>query len=370
MTVPFLDLTRGYHRIRDEILLAVERTLESGWYILGQEVAGFEREFAEYCGTHYAVGVGSGTDALHLALRACGVKPGEGVVAVPNTAVPTVSAIVAAQACPVFVDIDPRTMTLDPEQLRRRLAASGASPRITAVVPVHLYGGAADMGPILEVAREYGLKVIEDAAQAHGVEYGGRKVGSLGDAGCFSFYPTKNLGACGDAGIVVTNDAGVAERLRMLRNYGEQSKYCSRTDGFNSRLDELQAAMLRVKLRHLEEWIRERRQRAALYTELLAAEPIALPLEPPGERHGYHLYVVRSPHRDALQSHLQSRGIATIVHYPTPVHRQPAYLALGHAGGSFPEAERACAEVLSLPLYPELTEAEVRRVAEAVRSAR
>jgi dTDP-4-amino-4,6-dideoxygalactose transaminase len=369
VSVPFVDLTRGYHRIRDEILLAVERTLESGWYILGREVAAFEREFADYCGTRYAVGVGSGTEALHLALRACGVKPGDGVVTAPNTAVPTVSAIVAAQACPVFVDVDPRTLTLDPGELRKRLAAPAAGPRITAVIPVHLYGGPADLDPILELAREHGLKVIEDAAQAHGTEYRGRRAGSLGEAGCFSFYPTKNLGACGDAGMVVTNDTGVAEQLRMLRNYGEEAKYRSRTDGFNSRLDELHAAMLRVKLRHLEEWIAERRRRAALYTELLGDAPLTLPAEPALGRHAYHLYVVRSARRDALQHHLQSRGIGTIVHYPTPVHLQPAYAALGYGDGSFPEAEPACAEVLSLPLYPELTEAEVRRIAEAVRSA-
>ena len=281
MSVPFLDLRRGYHGIRDEILLAVERTLESGWYVLGQEVAAFEREFADYCGTRHAVGVGSGTDALHLALRACGVKPGDGVVTAPNTAVPTVSAIVAAQACPVFVDIDPRTMTLDPERLQARLSTPAAGPRVTAVIPVHLYGGPADMDPILDVAREHGLMVIEDAAQAHGVEYRGRRAGSLGQAGCFSFYPTKNLGACGDAGMVVTNDADVAERLRMLRNYGEEAKYRSRTDGFNSRLDELQAAILRVKLRHLEEWIAERRRWARLYGELLADAPVTLPAEPP-----------------------------------------------------------------------------------------
>jgi dTDP-4-amino-4,6-dideoxygalactose transaminase len=369
VSVPFLDLTRGYHRIRDEILLAVERTLESGWYVLGREVAAFEREFADYCGTRHAVGVGSGTDALHLALRACGVKPGDGVVTAPNTAVPTVSAIVAAQACPVFVDIDPHTMTLDPAALRKRLQAGGAGPRITAVIPVHLYGGPADMDGIPEVAREHGLKVIEDAAQAHGTEYRGRRAGSLGEAGCFSFYPTKNLGACGDAGMVVTNDADVAERLRMLRNYGEEAKYRSRMDGFNSRLDELHAAMLRVKLRHLDGWLAERRRWALLYAELLADAAVTLPSEPALGRHAYHLYVVRASDRDALRHHLQRRGIGTIVHYPTPVHRQPAYEALGYGDGSFPEAERACAEVLSLPLYPELTEAEVRCIAEAVRSA-
>jgi len=369
VSVPFLDLTRGYRRIRDEMLAAVERTLERGRYILDEEVAAFEREFADYCGARYAVGVGSGTEALHLALRACGVRPGDGVITAPNTAAPTVCAIVAAQARPVFVDVDPDTLTLDPARLRACLQAAAAAVPISAVVPVHLYGGAADMDGVTAVAREFGVRVIEDAAQGHGVEYRGRKVGTLGQAGCFSFYPTKNLGACGDAGMVVTDDADVAAQLKMLRNYGEEAKYRNRRDGVNSRLDEIQAAILRVKLRHLDAWTAERRRWAARYADLLADARLRLPREAPAVRHGYHLYVVRSPRRDALRCLLQQQGIATAVHYPTPVHLQPAYATLGYGAGSFPVAERACTEVLSLPLYPELTEEEIGRVAAALHAA-
>ncbi len=368
MQVPFLDLTRQYRQIRDEIHLAVARTLASGWYVLGDEVAGFEREFAASCGVREGVGVASGTDALHLALRACGVRAGDAVITAPNTAVPTVCAIVAANARPVFVDIDPDTFTLDPEKLRAYLKAQRPPFRTRAVIAVHLYGLPADMRPILEVSREYGLKVIEDAAQAHGAEYAGRKAGCLGDAGCFSFYPTKNLGAYGDAGMVVTDDGEVAERVRMLRNYGEEAKYQNCIEGFNSRLDEIHAAILRAKLKHLEEWVATRRQQARLYDEILAQAPVAPPAERPPARHSYHLYVVRSARRDALQKHLQDSGIGTSIHYPMPVHFQKAYRHLGYTAGDFPQAERACQEVLSLPLYPELTEEEMRYVASAVSS--
>ncbi|MFI5340386.1 MAG: DegT/DnrJ/EryC1/StrS family aminotransferase [Candidatus Methylomirabilales bacterium] len=368
MQVPFLDLSRQYRRIREEIHRAVERTLESGRYILGQELAGFEREFAAYCGARQAVGVGSGTEALHLALRACGVQAGDAVITAPNTAVPTVCGIVSANARPVFVDIDPDSFTLGPEKLRAYLKAQRPPFRAKAVVAVHLYGHPADMRPVLEVSREYGLKVIEDAAQAHGAEYAGRKAGCLGDAGCFSFYPTKNLGAYGDAGMVVTDDAGVAERVRMLRNYGEEAKYQNCIEGVNSRLDEIHAAILRAKLKHLAEWVAARRRLAQLYGELLAQAPVALPAEVPPARHSYHLYVVRSVRRDGLRKHLRDNGIGTSIHYPMPVHFQKAYRHLGYMEGDFPQAERACQEVLSLPLYPELTEEEVRYVASAIAS--
>ncbi len=368
MQVPFLDLSRQYRRIREEIHRAVERTLESGRYILGEELAAFEREFAAYCGAREAVGVGSGTEALHLALRACGVQAGDAVITAPNTAVPTVCGIVSANAQPVFVDIDPDSFTLEPEKLRAYLKAQPPPFRAKAVVAVHLYGHPADMGPVLEVSREYGLKVIEDAAQAHGAEYAGRKAGCLGDAGCFSFYPTKNLGAYGDAGMVVTDDAGVAERVRMLRNYGEEAKYQNCIEGVNSRLDEIHAAILRAKLKHLAEWVAARRRLAQLYGELLAQAPVALPAEAPPARHSYHLYVLRSVRRDGLQKHLRDNGIGTSIHYPMPVHFQKAYRHLGYKEGDLPQAERACREVLSLPLYPELTEEEVRYVASAVGS--
>jgi dTDP-4-amino-4,6-dideoxygalactose transaminase len=366
MKIPFFDLSRQYRDLREEIDRAVSRTLESGWYILGHEVAAFEGDFAAYCGARHAVGVGSGTEALHLALVACGVRPGEGVITAPNTAVPTVCAIVAAGARPVLVDVDPRTLTLDPERLKNHLKAQPPPRRAKAVIPVHLYGHPSDMRPILEVAREYGLKVIEDAAQAHGARYDGRKVGCLGDAGCFSFYPTKNLGAYGDAGMVVTDDDGLAERVRMLRNYGEEAKYRNRIRGVNSRLDELQAAILRVKLAHLEGWVAARRARARLYNELLGQTDLVLPFEAPPATHCYHLYVVRSPHRDELRQHLHESGIGTSIHYPTAVHDQAAYRYLGYSAGDLPHAERSTREVLSLPLFPELSEEAVRDVCSCI----
>jgi dTDP-4-amino-4,6-dideoxygalactose transaminase len=362
MKIPFLDLSRQYRDLREEIDQAVSRTLESGWYILGEEGVAFEREFAANCGVRHAVGVGSGTEALHLALDACGVRKGDGVITAPNTAVPTVCAVIAAGARPVFVDVDPGTLTLDPEKLKDYLKAQPSPARDKAVIPVHLYGHPADMHPILEIAREHGLSVIEDAAQAHGARYDGRKVGHLGDVACFSFYPTKNLGACGDAGMVVTDDEAVAERVRMLRNYGEEAKYRNRIRGVNSRLDELQAAILRVKLNHLERWIAARRARARLYDELLGQTDLVLPIEVPPAAHSYHLYVVRSPYRDALRQHLLEFGVGTSIHYPMAIHYQAAYRDLGYSAGDFPHAERSTQEVLSLPLYPELTEEEVRDV--------
>ena len=366
--VPFLDLRRQYHSIKHEIDRALERVLDSGRYILDREGSAFEREFADYCGATDAVGVGSGTEALHLALRACGVQPGDVVVTAPNTAVPTVCAIVAANATPAFVDIDPLTFAISPDKLEAYLDSQPAGRRATAVIAVHLYGHPADMRPILGVARSHGIKVIEDAAQAHGAEYAGCKIGPLGDAGCFSFYPTKNLGAYGDAGMVVTNDGDVARRLRMLRNYGEEAKYQNRVEGFNSRLDEIHAAMLRVKLAHLDEWVARRRQLAALYDELLADASVERPAERAPVRHSYHLYVVRTPRREAMLRHLAEEQVGASVHYPSPVHLQPAYRRLGYRAGDFPEAERACREVLSLPLYPELTEPEVHRVVSAIAS--
>jgi len=368
--VPFLDLARQQRQIRAEIGAAVTRTLESGWYVLGEELAAFEREFAAYCGARHAVGVGSGTDALHLALRACGVRPGDHVITAPNIAVPTVCAIVAAGALPVFVDVDPRTFTLDPEKLRAHLIAQPAAFRARAVIPVHLYGHPADMDAIMKICAEYDLRVIEDAAQAHGAEFRGRRIGALADVSCWSFYPTKNLGAYGDAGMVVTDDAQVAERVRMLRNYGEEAKYQNRVPGVNSRLDEIQAAVLRVKLRHLDGWVAARRRLASLYDRLLADAPVAPPVEVGPARHGYHLYVIRSARRDALQWHLRERGVGTSIHYPVPAHRQPAYRHLEYAEGDFPCAEWACRQVLSLPLYAELTEEELRHVAAAVTAFR
>jgi dTDP-4-amino-4,6-dideoxygalactose transaminase len=360
MQIPFFDLSSQYRIIREETERAIARTLESGWYILGQELEAFEREFAAYCGVRHAVGVSSGTEALHLALRACGIQAGDTVITVPNTAVPTVCAIASANARPAFVDIDPKTFNLDPEPLRSFLKAQRPPSRAKAVIPVHLYGHPADMRPILEIAEEFGLQVIEDCAQAHGTEYAGLKAGGLGAAGCFSFYPTKNLGAYGDAGMVVTNDDRVADQVRMLRNYGEEAKYRNRIQGYNSRLDEIQAAVLRTKLKHLDEWVAARRSRASLYGQLLAQAPVALPAEACWARHAFHLYVVRSPSRDRLQQYLRDKGVGTSIHYPMPIHYQEAYRDLGYGRGDFPHAERACREILSLPLFPELTEEAIR----------
>jgi dTDP-4-amino-4,6-dideoxygalactose transaminase len=281
--------------------------------------------------------------------------------------VATVCAIVAANARPVFVDIDERTFTLNPERLEVYLRSQRLEFRAAAILPVHLYGHPAHMRPILSLARGHGLKVIEDCAQAHGTRYGGRHAGVLGDAGCFSFYPTKNLGANGDAGIVVTDNEEVARHVRMLRNYGEEAKYQNRIHGFNSRLDEMQAAILRAKLVHLPAWVAARRRHAHLYGELLCETGLTLPIESALAEHSYHLYVVRSKNRDGLRRHLEEQGIGTTVHYPTPIHHQPAYRDLGYRNGDIPGAERAAREVLSLPLYPELTEEEVRRVCSVIR---
>ncbi|MBI5502300.1 MAG: DegT/DnrJ/EryC1/StrS family aminotransferase [Deltaproteobacteria bacterium] len=341
----------------------MERVFRRSSFILGEELEALEAEFALAHDCTHGVGVGSGTDALHLALRACGVKPGDDVLTVANVWVPTACAIRAAGARPVFADIDPRTFAMDPAKIARALTR-----RTTAILPVHLYGQVADMDPILEAAAKRGIPVIEDACQAHGAAYRGRKAGSLGAAGCFSFYPTKNLGAYGDAGMVVTNDPALARRVRSLRNYGEtQPRYTCRETGVNSRLDELQAAMLRVKLRRLAEWNERRRRHAARYDADLAGTAVRVPHASPTSRHVYHLYVVRSDRRDELRAWLAKRGVGSAVHYPIPVHLQPAFADLGRRRGDLPETERACNQVLSLPIYPELTAAQRRRVVDAIR---
>jgi len=346
--VPFNDLKPQYAAIKDEVDAAIRGVLERGWYILGPEVEAFEAEFAAYCGARYAVGVGSGTEALHLALWACDLKPGDEVITVAHTAVPTINAISLTGARPVFVDVDPATRTMDPAA-----AAAAVTPRTRALLPVHLYGHPADMAPLQALAREHGLRLIEDAAQAHGAEYRGTRAGRLGDLAAFSFYPTKNLGAYGDGGMVVTDDAALAERVRLLRNYGQTDRYHHQIEGLNSRLDELQAAVLRVKLRHLDEWTAARRARAARYAARLAR--VAPPVEAPWARHVYHLYAVTVPRRAAVQEALAAEGIGTLVHYPIPAHLQPAYAHLGVPRGSLPVTERLADEVLSLPLYPELS---------------
>jgi dTDP-4-amino-4,6-dideoxygalactose transaminase len=342
------------------LLAAVQRVLDGGRFVFGEEVERFEAEFASYCGAAFAVGVASGTDALTLALAAVGIGPGDEVITAANTCVPTIVGIESAGAKPVLVDCDERTFTLDPELIEQALTS-----RTRAIVPVHLYGQCADLDAILTVASERGLKVVEDCAQAHGAEYHGRRAGSIGSAGAFSFYPTKNLGALGDAGAVVTNDPEVAERVRLLRNYGERERFEHVLRGRNSRLDTLQAALLRTKLPYLNGWNERRRSLAARYTAALEGTGIVTPVEAAGLRHVYHLYVIRTLARDAFRAALAERGVGTAVHYPRPVHLQPAYRQLVLHVGSLTTSERLAGEIISLPLYPELTEEEAEHVAAA-----
>jgi dTDP-4-amino-4,6-dideoxygalactose transaminase len=363
--IPFGDLRLQYQAIKVELDRAIQSVLDEGWFILGKGVSALEREFAGYCGAAFAVGVANGTDALQLALMACDVGPEDEVVTTPLSATFTALAISATGATPRFVDIDPETYNIDPQRL-----AEAVGPRTKAIIPVHLYGQPADMDPILAIARQHDLQVIEDAAQAHGAEYKGRKAGTLGDVACFSFYPSKNLGAFGDAGMVVTDNKVISERVRMLRNGGQRGRYEHLLLGRNSRLDELQAAILRVKLTHLDEWNARRRHLAALYTALLGDSVVDPPLEIPDVKHVYHLYVIRCTDRDALQEHLAEQGVGTAVHYPTPIHLQGAYRWLNIEPGSFPEAEQAAEQILSLPIYPELTDTKVRQVAAHIRDWR
>jgi dTDP-4-amino-4,6-dideoxygalactose transaminase len=364
MMIPVSNPLASYRARKDAIDAAIAKVLEGGWYILGKEVAAFEEEFAGYTGCAHGIGVGSGTEAIHIALRACGIGEGDEVITVSHTAVATVAAIEAAGAVPVLVDIDPDYFTMDPARLE---AAIG--PRTKAVIPVHLYGQPADLKTILSIVRPRGIRVIEDCAQAHGAIYGGRRVGAWGDVGCFSFYPTKNLGAYGDGGMVTTNDPALASRCRLLREYGWSERYVSSIPGGNSRLDELQAAILRVKLPGLDAENGRRREIAERYGELLGETGLALPKRRPEGDHVFHLYVVRSPGRDALQAHLRECGVGALIHYPLPVHLQPAYRGRIRQGDGLEETEKAARGVLSLPMHPELAEAEVRAVAAAVRSS-
>ena len=360
--IPQFDLSCQYAAIGEEIRTALERVLSSQQFVLGREGTALEEEIAALCGVAHGVGVASGTDALILALRACGVEPGDEVLLPTSTFVATGSAVSALGAKPVFADIRPETYNLDPSELERRV-----TPRTRAIIAVHLYGLAADMDPIVAFAKSRKLPLIEDCAQAIGAVYQGRRVGSLGNAACLSFYPTKNLGAYGDSGMIVTNSAEIAARLRLLRNHGQTAKYLSSEPGWNSRLDEIQAAILRVKLRYLADWQGARRSNAAEYTRLLQQVPgIMPPHEPEGCEHVYHQYTIRSERRDALQQHLAARKIASTVYYPHPLHLQPLYAQLGHKSGHFPHAEGAAKEVLSLPMYPELRKDQISRVVEAI----
>jgi dTDP-4-amino-4,6-dideoxygalactose transaminase len=385
--IALLDLVTVHQELEEDLMAVFKTALKTAQFVGGPMVEDFEGEFAAFCGAQYCVGVGSGTDALRFALMAAGVQAGDTVVTVPNTFIATTEAISQAGARPSFVDIDERTYTMDPEKLRSYLATEctrdvqtgqvvskrTGSP-VTAVIPVHLYGQMADMDPILDLATQYNLIVIEDACQAHGAEYLSkktgrwRKAGSMGRAAAFSFYPGKNLGACGEAGAITTDDVQLARRCQMLRDHGQSRKYIHDIEGYNGRLDAIQAGILRAKLKYLPEWNRQRRDRAAHYKELfrLNADAVTIPSEPSYARAVYHLYVIRVQQRDALLDHLAQAGIATQIHYPIPLHLQPAYAARGCRAGSFPVSERVTAEILSLPMYPQLDLDQQRRIVEVI----
>ncbi len=362
--VPYLDLKAQYQSIKPEIDAAIARVLDSCQFVLGPEVAGFEQDFAAYCSSAECIALNSGTSALHLALLAAGVGPGDEVITVPFTFVASVAAVVYAGARPVLVDIDPRSFTIDPSAIEAAI-----TPRTKVILPVHLYGQAADMDPIMEIARRHGLVVIEDAAQAHGAQYKGRPVGSIGDMACFSFYPGKNLGAYGEGGAVTTGNAEYANTIHMLRDWGQDRKYHHLLRGYNYRMEGFQGAILRVKLRHLDKWTEARRAVVNHYNLLLTDCDIETPKEMPWGRHVYHVYTLRSDDRDGLQAALQAEGIQTGIHYPVPVHLQPAYADLGYKPGAFPQSEAAAKQVLSLPLYPELPFHSVAQVVEVVKKA-
>ena len=361
MNISLLDLVTQYEHLQTELSAAIERVLAKGHFILGEEVELFEDKFASFCDADHCVGVASGTDALHLALRALGIGPGDEVITVANTFVATAFAISYTGGTPVFVDANPLDYTIDPDLIERAITV-----RTKAIVPVHLFGQPADMEKILAIARRHGLKVVEDACQAHGALYGKQRVGSMGDAGCFSFYPGKNLGAYGDGGAIVTNDPALAERIRLLRNYGQPQKNFHVTLGFNSRLDTLQAAVLLVKLHHLDDWNQRRRETARRYQELLEGAGCVLPRETAGRTHVYHLYVVQHGQRDQLMEHMKQRGIACGIHYPHPVPHAVPY----RNARTVPEGVPVCTEfanrIISLPIYPEMTAKQIERVADSV----
>jgi dTDP-4-amino-4,6-dideoxygalactose transaminase len=360
--IPFIDLKKQYAGIKDEVNAAIQGVLDSCQFALGSEVAAFEQEFAALCQAKYGIGVNTGTSALHLALLAAGIGAGDEVITVPFTFVATAAAIHYTGAKTVLVDVDPGTFTMDVDAIEAAL-----TERTKAIIPVHLYGHPADMDPILDIAKRRRLIVIEDACQAHAAEYKGRRVGSLGDMGCFSFYPGKNLGAYGEGGMVVTNNDRFTRTIRMLRDWGGEKRYEHLLKGYNYRMEGLQGAILRVKLRHLAAWTEARRAAAARYNELLADSEVIPPKALPYARHVYHIYAVRTRRRQAMQEALQAQGIQTGIHYPTPVHLLPAYADLGYQAGDFPQSEQAANEVLSLPMSADLTLAQCEEVAHAVK---
>lgn len=361
MNVPYFDLKAQYSGLRDEILPAIDRVCQNASFILGEEVALFEQEFAAYCEAKHCVAVNSGTSALHLVLLGAGVEPGDEVITTANTFIATAEAISYCGARPVFVDIDPTTANIDPARIEEAITR-----RTKVILPVHLYGRPVDLEPINEIARHRNLTVIEDACQAHGARYRGRRTGSLGRAAAFSFYPGKNLGAYGEGGALTTNDDELAQFARTLRDHGQTQRYFHDFIGYNYRMDGFQGAVLRVKLRHLDEWTAKRQELARLYRELLEGAPVDLPQDDPQSECAYHLFVAYAPERDRVREELQARGVQTAIHYPRPVHLQRPYAALGYKPGSLPHTERACERVFSLPLFPELASAQVRYAAETL----
>ena len=369
--VPFVDLNRQYKVIKGEVLSATRRVFERGRFILGEEVSTFEKEFSHYCGVRYGTGVGSGTDALYLALKAAGIGEGDEVVTVANSFVATAFAISFTGARPVFVDIDAKTYTMDPnhlELLLKREKTKKGRKKIKAVLPVHLYGHPAEMDSVMEIADRYDLTVIEDACQAHGAKCEGKKVGSFGAMACFSFYPTKNLGGYGDGGMVVTDRREYDQKLRLLRCYGERKKHEHVLKGHNSRLDEIQAAMLRVKLKYLDQWNEERRRKAKIYTEKLLPCGVICPSEKRGARHVYHLYTINTRKRDSLQAFLKKKGIETLIHYPTPIPLQKAYREIEYQKKDLPLTDQWSKRILSLPFFPGMKGSEMEEVAEGIES--
>jgi len=362
MSVPFFDLKIQHAAIRKEIDSAISKVIDSAQFILGQTVADFEADCAKYHGAKYAIGVASGTDALHLALRAIGIKEGDEVITSPFTFVATAESITYTGAKPVFVDIDPVSFNLDPDKIKQNI-----TNKTKAIIPVHLYGQPSNIDAIMKIAREYGLKVVEDSAQAIGAKVGDRHVSTIGDAGCLSFFPTKNLGAFGDGGMVITNDDKIYDSVKVLRAIGSRVTYHYEVIGYNSRLDALQAAILKVKLRYLEKWIEARRKNAALYDELLKGSDVITPKESKGIRHTYNQYTIRTKKRVQLLAHLKERGMGAMVYYPLSLHLQKIYEYLGHKIGSFPSAEVAQNEVISLPIFPELNESQITEVASAIK---
>jgi dTDP-4-amino-4,6-dideoxygalactose transaminase len=364
--IPLSDTKTQYHNLKNELDTAIAGVLERSWFILGQEVESFEQEFATFLGSKYCVGVANGTDAISIALRACGVGPGDEVITAAHTAVFTVLAISQVGATPVFADIDPATGLLDPTQVEKYITS-----RTKVLLPVHLYGQAVDLNPFLQLARRYNLKVVEDSCQAHGALYKGQATGTFGVCGTFSFYPSKNLGAFGDGGAITTDDPELYQTIKMLRNGGQRDRYHHEVVGVNSRLDEMQAAILRVKLPHLTAWNTARRERVILYNKLLEGCSVELPVEREWAHHVYHLYVIRlqdQTERDSLQAFLKKNGVGTAIHYPIPAHLQKAYQSLGIAPGSLPQTEQTASRILSLPMYPELSFVDLERVATLVRT--